>query len=85
MAVKSSVVVAGAAASVLVIGEPGRANAQKKVAIKPAADILIGGADAQTFPVTSAGISIDLLSGDTVYVKRAGGADVSVNVLEAGI
>lgn len=85
MAVKSSVVVAGAAASVLVSGEPGNANVAKKVAIKPAADVLIGGAAAQTFTVTSAGISIDLVAGDTVYVKRAAAADVNVDLLEVSI
>jgi hypothetical protein len=85
MAVKSSTVTAGATASVLAVGEPGNGNIAKKVAIIPAAAILIGGPDAQTFPVSTAGISLDLISGDTVYVVRSGGADVAVEVLEVSI
>lgn len=85
MAIKSSTAVAGATASILVAGTTGSSTAPKKVAIVPAADILIGGPDAQTFTVTSAGISLDIVNGDTVYVKRAAGADVNVQVLEVSI
>lgn len=85
MAVKSTVVVAGAVAVVLATGEPGSGNVPKKVAIKPAADVYIGGADAQTYPVGTTGIAIDLVAGDTIYVKRAGGADVNVDLLQVSI
>lgn len=85
MSLKSSTHTAGAAATVLVEGSPGSGNVAKKVAIIPDADILIGGADAQTFPVASSGITLDLVSGDDVYVKRAGVSDVSVSVLEVSV
>jgi hypothetical protein len=85
MAVKSTVHVAGSAATLLVTGTPGDSNVQKKVALIPADAILIGGIDAQTFPVSTTGIALDLVSGDSIYVKRAGGSDVNVDVLEVSI
>ena len=84
MAVKSSVVVAGATATVLVTGM-GSYNVPHKVAIKPAADIEIGGSADQTFTVGTAGITLDLVAGDIVYHKRSGGADVNVDLLEVSI
>jgi hypothetical protein len=83
MALKSTSATAGAAASVLVT-PLGTSDSPTKVAIVPAADILIGGADDQTFTVTTAGITLDLIRGDVVYCKRAAGADVAVQVLIVG-
>lgn len=83
MTVKSSTFTAGAAAAVLFTPQ-GSASAPTSVAIVPAADVLIGGPDDQTFTVTSSGITLDLRAGDVVYCKRAGGADVAVSVLVLG-
>lgn len=83
MTAASLTITAGSAASVL-FTPGGTASAPTTVAIMPASDILIGGPDTQTFTVTSAGISLDLRAGDVIYVKRAGGADVSVSVLVLG-
>lgn len=83
MTAKSTSVTAGAAASIL-FTPGGSASAPTSVAIVPAADITIGGPDAQTFVVTTAGITLDLRTGDEIWCKRVGGADVAVSVLILG-
>lgn len=67
---------------VLLATPTGDANVSTTVFIKPPGDILIGGAEDQTFTVGTAGIELTLIAGDDVWaiLPEAGFSNVRVLV-----